>query len=84
MEALLRRERLVVATALAALCGLAWIYILTGAGMGASAWDMTSVAPFPHASTEVARDAGMPGMATPELEEFRAMVERQLGVKRQL
>ena len=33
--------------------------------MGASAWDMTSVAPFPHASTEVARDAGMPGMAMP-------------------
>ena len=46
---------------LAALCALAWLYIVTGAGLGMSAWDMTTLALFPH---QQAHDVmpGMPGM----------------------
>jgi predicted metal-binding membrane protein len=48
LEALLRRERIVVASALALLTLLAWIYLLRGAGTGMSALDMTSLSLFPH------------------------------------
>ena len=48
MEALLGRERTVVAGGLALLTLLAWSYIWLGAGMGMSALDMTRVALFPH------------------------------------
>ena len=41
VEAVLRRERAVVAAALAALAALAWVHIVRGAGMGMSAIDMT-------------------------------------------
>lgn len=33
---------------MALLAALAWLYLLVGAGLGMSAWDMTSLAPFPH------------------------------------
>ncbi len=42
IEAMVRRDRLIVIGGLAAVVIIAWIYILTGAGMGMSALDMTS------------------------------------------
>jgi predicted metal-binding membrane protein len=48
LERLLRRDRLIVAASLAALAALAWVYLLTGAGMGAGAWEMTRLSLFPH------------------------------------
>ncbi len=41
LEAIVRRDRLVVVTALTAVIALAWAYLLTGAGMGMSAVEMT-------------------------------------------
>jgi predicted metal-binding membrane protein len=52
MEALLRRERAVVAGGLALLTLLAWSYIWLGAGTGMSAMDMTRLALFPHLHAE--------------------------------
>jgi predicted metal-binding membrane protein len=57
-ERLLKRDRMITLAGLAALCVLAWIYIVTGAGFGMSAWDMTTLAWFPH---QQAHDT-MPGM----------------------
>ena len=48
LEALLRRERAVVATGLAAIVALAWLYLWNGAGMGMPALDMTRATLFPH------------------------------------
>jgi predicted metal-binding membrane protein len=53
IEPALRRERLVVGAALAAITLLAWLYIWRGAGMGMSALAMTSVALFPHLASDV-------------------------------
>jgi predicted metal-binding membrane protein len=47
LERLLRRDYIVTISALTILIALAWIYIVSGAGMGASAWDMTKLALFP-------------------------------------
>jgi predicted metal-binding membrane protein len=47
-ERLLKRNRIITLTGLAVLCALAWIYIVTGAGLGMSAWQMTTLAAFPH------------------------------------
>jgi len=41
LEALVRRDRLVVVTALIAVIALSWAYLLAGAGMGMSAYEMT-------------------------------------------
>lgn len=41
LEAVLRRDRMVVVTALAAVTALSWTYLLAGAGMGMSAFEMT-------------------------------------------
>ena len=57
-ERLLKRDCIITLAGLAALCALAWLYIVTGAGLGMSAWEMTTLAPFPH---QQARDM-MPGM----------------------
>jgi predicted metal-binding membrane protein len=59
-ERLLKRERTITLAALAALCGLAWLYIATGAGLGMSAWEMTTFALFPHQHPAQL----MPGMDT--------------------
>lgn len=59
-ERLLKRDRLITLAGLAALCVLAWIYIVTGAGLGMSAWNMTTLAWFPHQQAH----APMPGMVT--------------------
>lgn len=53
VEAILRRERAIIAAALAAITLLAWLYIWEGAGMGMSALAMTSVSLFPHLQREV-------------------------------
>lgn len=52
IETLLRRERAVTAAALAAVVLLAWAYVVQGAGMGMSAWQMTSLSLFPHRLAE--------------------------------
>jgi predicted metal-binding membrane protein len=59
-ERLLKRDRAVTIAGLAALAALAWIYVLAGAGMDMSAWQMTTLSLFPH---RVAGSmAPMPGM----------------------
>ena len=58
-ERLLKRDRVITLAGLTALCALAWLYIVTGAGLGMSAWEMTTLALFPH---QHARDVMMPGM----------------------
>ncbi len=47
-ESLLRRERWIVLSGLAAITVLSWTYILSGAGTGMSVRGMTSAAFFPH------------------------------------
>jgi predicted metal-binding membrane protein len=47
LEAVLRRDRIVVIAALVAVIVAAWLYILLGAGVGMSAFEMTA-APFGH------------------------------------
>lgn len=53
VEAILRRERSVVAAVLAALVALAWLYVWHGAGMGMSALDMTRATLFPHREADM-------------------------------
>jgi len=60
LERLLRRDRAITAAGLTVLCALAWFYIVTGAGMGQSAWSMTKLSLFPYALPEPM--AGMAGM----------------------
>ena len=40
-EQLLKRDRVITLAGLAALCALAWLYIVTGAGLGMSTREMT-------------------------------------------
>ncbi len=54
IDGTLRRERAVLATGLAALVVLAWIYVWQGAGMGMSALAMTTLSLFPHLQPDVA------------------------------
>ncbi len=44
-EAVLRRDRSIVAGGLVAITVLCWIYLLVGAGIGASPWEMSGMAP---------------------------------------
>src|SRR5688500_16701015 len=60
-ESLLKRDRLITLAGLAALCALAWLHIVSGAGLGMSALEMTSFALFPHLQAHGAMP-GMPGM----------------------
>jgi predicted metal-binding membrane protein len=48
IERLLKRDRVITLAGLASLCALAWLYIVSGAGLGMSAQDMTTLALFPH------------------------------------
>jgi len=45
LERLLRRDRAITIAGLAALFALTWLYILAGAGLGMSAWEMTTISP---------------------------------------
>jgi predicted metal-binding membrane protein len=65
LERLLRRDRAITVAAIAVLCGLAWAYVLSGADLGLSAWDMTTLSPFPHKAAQPM--AAMPGMAMPDM-----------------
>ncbi len=56
LEAVVRHDRLVVVTALTAVVALSWTYLLAGAGMDVSAFEMTRLS-----QSEPAGD--MPGMA---------------------
>ena len=65
LDALLRRDRAVTIAGLAALCVLAWLYLLNGAGLGMSAWEMTTSSLFPHTRAEAPTPmvmSDMPGM----------------------
>ena len=61
LEEFLRRDRWLLLLCLLALCALAWAYVVSGARMGASAWEMTSFALFPHAHS-AGLEASMAGM----------------------
>ena len=45
---MLKRYRVITLVGLTALCALAWLYVVTGVGLGMSAWEMTTLALFPH------------------------------------
>ncbi|MGH8130970.1 MAG: DUF2182 domain-containing protein, partial [Steroidobacteraceae bacterium] len=60
VERLLKRDCAIAIVGVAALATLAWLYILAGAGLGMSAWEMTTLAAFPHHTVQMSRD--MPGM----------------------
>jgi predicted metal-binding membrane protein len=48
LERLLKHDRAITLTALASLCVLAWLYVVMGAGLGMTAWEMTTLKLFPH------------------------------------
>ncbi len=60
VERLVRRDRRIVATGLALLCALAWLWVLRGAGMGMTALEMTRGGLFPHLHAPGAMTASMP------------------------
>jgi predicted metal-binding membrane protein len=61
LERLARHDSAITIAGLLTLCALAWLYIAAGAGLGMSAWEMTTqaLAPQPHAGGTT---AAMPGM----------------------
>jgi predicted metal-binding membrane protein len=59
LERLLKRDRAITLAGLFVLCVLAWGYLLSGAGLGMSAWEMTTASLFPHTRSA---PAPMPGM----------------------
>ncbi len=61
VEAVVRRDRLVVIIALTAVIALSWAYLLAGAGMGMSALEMTRMLRFEMAGGM--SEGGMTGMA---------------------
>lgn len=67
LERLLKRDRSITLAGLAVLCALAWFYVVTGAGLGMNAWDMTRLALFPHqhAAEMAGMDMGDMAMAPP-------------------
>jgi predicted metal-binding membrane protein len=48
LERLLRRDRLITLTGLAALCLLAWAFLFSAAATGMTAWDIAHLTLFPH------------------------------------
>src|SRR5918994_1089467 len=64
LTAMLKRDRLVVVTALVTVIVAAWLYILAGAGMGMSALEMTAMTSAPTGMAQPGGD--MPGMAMGE------------------
>ena len=59
LERVLRRDRIITLVGLIALCALAWIYTLVGAGLGMSALEMTTLALFPHQQAAVISGVNM-------------------------
>jgi predicted metal-binding membrane protein len=64
-EVQLRRDRAVIGVAVALLCAAAWVYVVSGAGLGTPAWEMTSAGLPPQIS--IGPMAAMPIAARPEL-----------------
>ncbi len=64
LERLLKRDRAITIAGLVVLCALAWLYILSGAGLGTSAWEMARASLFPHlgAQPDMSDMPGMPGL----------------------
>jgi predicted metal-binding membrane protein len=62
LERLLRRDRAIAGAALTTLCALAWLYLLSGAGLGRGAWGMTKLWLFPHNAREPMDAMAMPDM----------------------
>jgi predicted metal-binding membrane protein len=60
-EHLLKRDRTITVAGLVVLCMMAWLYVVTGAGLGMSARHMTTLAFFPHQQAQDVMQ-GMPGM----------------------
>ena len=56
LERLLKRDGAITIVGLLALCALTWAYIASGAGLGMSAWDMTTLALWPQQPTVRAED----------------------------
>jgi predicted metal-binding membrane protein len=67
LERLLRRDRAIAGVALTTLCALAWLYLLSGAGLGRGAWGMTKLWLFPHNARAPMDAMTMPGMAMPDM-----------------
>ena len=68
LERLIARDRTIALMGLIALCVLAWLYIVMGAGLGMTARQMTTLALFPHEQTAHAVNMGemaMGAMAAP-------------------
>ena len=63
LEAALRRDRVVVVTALVAVIAVAWIWIVLGAGTGKSAVAMTQMARMPDMDMMMERTVWTPGYA---------------------
>lgn len=64
LERLLRRDGAITAVGLLVLCALTWVYIVAGAGLGMSAWDMTTMALLPqhHAAASSTETGAMTPM----------------------
>jgi predicted metal-binding membrane protein len=60
-EHLLKRDRTITVAGLIVLCVMAWLYLVMGAGLGMSAWQMTTLALFPHLQPQDVMQ-GMAGM----------------------
>jgi predicted metal-binding membrane protein len=60
-EHLLKRDRTITVAGLVILCVMAWLYVVTGAGLGMSARQMTTLTFFPHQQAQDVMQ-GMPGM----------------------
>ena len=65
LEAALRRDRLIVVAALAAVIAVSWAYLLAGAGMGASAIEMTRMSQVDTAAGSPPGGMGGMSMMTP-------------------
>jgi predicted metal-binding membrane protein len=61
VERILKREQAIAVAGVLLLCVLAWIYLLTGAGMGMSLAESANLALFPHTSPAHMADMEMPG-----------------------
>ena len=69
LERLLRRDGLITLVGLFALWALTWVYVAKGAGLGMSAWDMTTLALLPQQTSAepMPQMPAMPGMAMPTM-----------------
>jgi predicted metal-binding membrane protein len=65
LEAVVRRDRLIVVTALTAVIALSWAYLVAGAGMGMSAFEMTRMSQLGMAGGKACMTMMTPAVWTP-------------------